>query len=245
MREWRWAILMMAGLAVPAAGAGQTHGFEPRDLGVGIVSFESSPLGEAALPWTDTMVIRANPSADAPVVARFLFQVPEPYTWGYALEAREVGVDTYGLEFDYEVQGLAADSVTGMWVRVLYGLHADGSPRRGWAPLEDGRTRFRLWREILLERPLFFRDEADLAFHDRPGGHRIAVELARRAPDPSSAFDYRLEPLAVDGRWMKARLVTPDGSCDPDVGPEREHIVWIEYLDAEARPRVWYYTRGC
>jgi hypothetical protein len=236
---------MMAGLAVPAAGAGQTHGFEVRDLGVGIVSFEPSPLGEAALPWADTMVIRADPVADAPVVARFLFQVPEPFSWGYGLETGEAGVDSYGLEYGYEEQGLAADTVSGSWARVLYGLHTDGSPRRGWVPLEDGRTRFRFWSEILRDRPLFFRDDADLAFHEGPGGDRVAVELARRTPDPRSPFDYRLEALEVRGHWMKARLVTPDGSCDSDVGVEREHVVWIEYLDAEARPRVWYYTRGC
>jgi hypothetical protein len=245
MRNWHWAILMIAGSAVPGAGTGQTHGFESRDLGVGIVFFESSPLGEAALPWADTMVIRADAAAEAPVVARFLLRVPEPFAWGYAVETREAEVDAYGLEFDYEVQGLAADSVSGSWARVLYGLHADGSPRRGWVPLEDGRTRFQRWSEILPDRPLFFRDDADLAFHDGPGGDRVAVELARRTPDPRSPFDYRLEALEVHGHWMKARLVTPDGSCDPDVGAERDHVVWIEYVDAEARPRVWYYTRGC
>ena len=217
------------------------------DYGVGIVAFAESPAPGEELSAADTLVIHRDASAGAPVVGRFIFQLPEPFVWAYELEIAEDGVDGNALEFDYEILGLPVDSIghDGEWVRVIYGT-AGPTYRRGWVRADQKRTRLLLWPEVLPERPLFFRDPATPGtFHERPGGERTGFELELSPYSGGPAFDYRMEPLEVDGRWMRVRIVTPDDACTGESMETRERIAWIEYLDEHHRPRVWYHTRGC
>lgn len=254
---WTW-------ITEPLAAQGRWPG-DALDYGIGIVAFAASAMegmaeGEdagAEFPRADTMLVLQAPAAGAPIVARFILRRPEAFSWSYALEAEEVGVEGNTLEFDYEELGVPVDSLApgGEWVRVIYGFAA-AEPRYGWVRREEGReerrTRVILWERELLDggRSLFFsRPAGGLAFYDGPRGERVRLDLvATEDPpgDPLTAdFDYRLEPLEIVGRWMKVRVVTPDYSCQFDEGPTREEVVWIEYLDESGRPRVWYYARGC
>lgn len=218
-----------------------------RDYGVGVLAFEFSPAPGAELPRADTLVIHRTASEDSPVVGRFLFKSPDSLSWSYALETREAGIASNALEFDYEVLGLPIDSlqVGSEWVRVIYGVAAGTVPLYGWVSTRAGRRQVRLWAEELARHPLFFWPAEGMAFHARPGGERVRFELARRGPAGGAAFDYRLEPLDVEGRWMKVRVVTPNLACTAESADTREAVFWIEYLGERGRPRVWYHTRGC
>lgn len=222
---------------------------DARDFGVGIISFASSPGAGLELPAADTMVVYQSASVLSPVVARFLFRVPEAFVWDYHLETGEDGIKSNALEFGYEELGLPIDSLRpgGEWVRVIYGF-AGVEPKRGWVRRTEGQTQVMIWAEALLSngQPLFFAGpDKGVVFYDRPAGDRVALELVRGEKPSHSTFDYRLEPLEVEGRWMKVRVVTPDATCESDSGETKESIVWIEYLDERGRPRVWYYARGC
>lgn len=218
------------------------------DYGVGIISFAFSPGPGVELPVADTLVIHQLPSSHSPVVARFVFVASGGHAWSYLLETGEDDIRSNALEFGYEVQGLPFDSVApgGEWVQVIYGTSPRGSAGRGWVRVSAGQTQHRFWAEELKEHPLFFLDSDDgLAFYDRPAGARVPVELVRTSWGGELSFDYRLEPLEVEGRWMRVLLVAPNVPCSPARGEPTEREVWIEFLDERGRPRVWYPTRGC
>lgn len=242
-------LLIVTGVLSPVRLTAQQPNAAPaRDYGVGIISFAFSPAPGVDLPAADTLVIYQRASVQSPVVARFLFVAPEALVWSYALETNEDDVQSNALEFDYEVQGLPLDSVTsgGEWVRVIYGMSARGVAHRGWVPAGVGQTQHLFWTEHLAENFLFFlRGEQSIVFFDRLDGERLQLELERSSIGSDPAFDYRLEPLEVDGRWMRVRVVTPNVPCSPVQVEPRERVVWIEYLDERGRPRVWYATRGC
>jgi hypothetical protein len=215
------------------------------DHGVGIISFES--FAELEPPAADTLVIYRSASVHSPVVARFLLLVPEPFVWGYALEAEEDGIQSNALEFDYEELGLPVDSMGagGDWLRVVYGMGSEATPRRGWVWLGGGGAKYQLWVDVLRERPLFFAASANIEFWDRPAGERVLFDLEEAETESAPSFDYRMEPLEVEGAWMKVRVETPDDMCEPSLVQIREFTTWIQFLDQRGRPRLWYYPRGC
>lgn len=247
------AVGLAAGIAVGAAGPSALRAQDPwpgadRDRGRGVVSHALEFFDPDGWPAADTMVVREDTSESSAIVARFIFLAPQPYEWSYAVETDEDGIEGRALEFDYEILGLPVDSVApdSAWVRVLYGRGPDGAPRHGWVRSPDGHGLLQSWDQILPERPLFFLGPADrIRFHDVAGGDPVPLELAPGPVSTPPTFDYRMEPLEVDGRWMKVRVVTPDDACGAEPVETREHVTWIEYLDDRGRPRVWYYTRGC
>jgi len=244
---------LAVGLASALGGLAPLHAQDPwpgpeRDRGRGMVSHALESLDPDAWPAADTLRIHELPEKASAVIARFIFVAPAPHAWSYVVEADEADIESRALEFDYEILGLPVDSIEpeGAWVRVLYGRGPDGAPRHGWVRTQDGGGRVQLWEEILPERPLFFLGPADrIRFHDRPGGDPVEIDLAPGPVATPPTFDYRLEPLDVEGSWMKVRIVTPDDACVTEPVVAREHEAWIRYLDDRGRPRVWYYTRGC
>lgn len=242
---------LVVGLATPAALRAQDPWPGPdrdRDRGRGVVAHTLESFAPSAWPAADTLLIHGGPDESAAVVARFIFQAPQPYSWSYSVDTDEEDIENRALEFDYEILGLPVDSVApdGAWVRVLYGRGPAGAARHGWVRPRDGHSRAWFWDEILPDRNLFFLGPAErIGFSDRPGGDPIDIELAPGPLDTPPTFDYRLEPLEVDGPWMKVRIVTPDDACIADPVATRVYEAWIEYLDDRGRPRVWYYTRGC
>jgi hypothetical protein len=144
------------------------------------------------------------------------------------------------MEFSYEESGLPVDSILPDRVRVLLGWDGEQRMRRAWVQL-DSTVELRTWPEWLAQQTVFFRPGVRPEFHLAPGGSRYPVPLSG-GDDP----DYIMHAKQVQGEWMQVELVTPSDYCaDADTIRYRRETVWIRFLDANRRPRVWYYTRGC
>jgi hypothetical protein len=144
------------------------------------------------------------------------------------------------MEYSYEESGLPVDSILPDRVRVLLGWDTENRMRRAWVHL-DSTVTLRRWAEWLSEQPLFFRPGVSEDFFAAPRGARYPVVLPG-----GDDRDYIMHVKRVSGQWMQVEVVTPSDYCTDDEGNRRHReTVWIRFLDALSRPRVWYYTRGC
>ena len=144
------------------------------------------------------------------------------------------------MEFSYEESGLPVDSILPDRVRVLLGWDGEQRMRRAWVRL-DSTIELRRWPQWLLETPVFFLPGVRADFFASPRGARYPV-IIPGGDEP----DYIMHPKQVRGEWMQVEVVTPSDYCAEDeTTRRRKETVWIRYLDATKRPRVWYYTRGC
>jgi hypothetical protein len=226
------------------AMAGEPIPTGERDIGMGVLHFawhEDQPREGSA----DTVVIRSDPVASAPVIARFVYTFAESHEadapWGWRTETTEAGLIAADVEFDYEQKGLPVDSIAGDWVRVIYALTQNGEPRMGWTRLRATLDAQR-WTTILVARNLYFFDDASPAFYSSPGGARVNIALAR--DQDSKRPDYTIVPEEISGPWMRVRIITPSNYCADPPNPI-EHTTWIRFLDDRGRPRVFYASRGC
>lgn len=212
------------------------------DRGIGVVylgsEFDGAP--PAAL---ESLTVRARPDGAATVSAHFVRREDAPELgWSYAIAGID-GLVPALLEFDYEILGLAVDSVApdGDWARVLLGHDAGGQLRSGWVALDTTSVGMLLWREHLLEREwLFFADDVPPPLFDRPDGSALGADTIFAADG-----GYSLYAEEVRGDWMRVRVVSPDDSCGGEGGSPRVTRAWVRFVDARGRPRVWYHTRGC
>ena len=144
------------------------------------------------------------------------------------------------MEFTYEESGLPVDSILPDKVRVLLGWDGEQRMRRAWVRL-DSTIELRKWPQWLAETPVFFRPGVQADFYAAPRGARYPVILPG-GDEP----DYIMHPKQVRGEWMQVEVVTPSDYCaDDETLRVKREVVWIRFLDATHRPRVWYYTRGC
>ncbi len=212
-----------------------------RERGVGVV-FPIAGLN-ASPPLPDTVPIHGGPAPDARVLARFVRRADGVYQMQVRADVSESG----GLEFGYEDIGLplldAPETIARSdWLRVFYGMTPSGDTLTGWVLGDTTRVSRFLWSERLPESPLFFLDADSIQFHEAVDGPLVTVPLT--PGDSYERFDYILHSLETRGPWMRAEVVSPSDYCADPPRPARD-TVWIRYLDARSRPRVWYYTRGC
>ncbi len=95
------------------------------------------------------------------------------------------------------------------------------------------------WQDRLLSNeisPLFFRSDEAPLLRASPS---VDAEIVRAV-----AGDYHLEPLEVDGDWMRVTLKQPSDYCVSPAGVLTE-TGWIRWRTPERGPEVWYSTRGC
>jgi hypothetical protein len=228
-----------------AAGSGPDAEFARlNDKGIGVLIF--SPASN--LPTQQTLnaeiSLYAAPSTQSPTVGRFKFASAD-LSWSYTLETNERGLCSNALEYGYEENGLPVDSVRAdRWVRVIYGFGADKRPRLAWAQVVEGKTEVLAWPKHLAEQDLYFLDEENgIAFYDAAAGTPVRFDLQRDRE--SGRLSYKLHPLRVSGPWMQVQVVTPSDMCSDRESSTREATLWIRFLDQRARPRAWYFTRGC
>jgi hypothetical protein len=218
--------------------AGWRHLFEPgpADPGIGVLSFPSRAFDSPT--WADSLPLYRRPGDNRPI-GYFLFGSESQGSWFYAV-AWPSALTINLLEFGYEEAGLPFDSVTadGRWARVIPGTTAGGLPEYAWAPLDADSIGLVRWADVLPQHDLFFGPGVTPVFFDAPGGRVVTFPLAGERPD------YILHPLEARGDWLRVRAVTPSDMCADPESPRRAEL-WIRYLDPNARPLVWYHTRGC
>jgi hypothetical protein len=247
--EPRGSPLMDSSASVPAAPAPITSwrtvvwqpyaGVDPADLGIG-VAFLRRAEDKGATAGTDTLILRAEPSAGAPAVGALLFRVNDVGVTSYELAAPD-SLRPNLAEYGYEESGVPFDSTdaSGQWVRGIAGFAADSSRRTGWIDVRQRGVGVVRWTEQLVDRPIFFARPDVAALFASPD----STKPLDRLPPNNDAYD--MNPLEVRGPWMKVQIATPSLNCEPDSVPQKRRTGWIRYLDARGRPNVWYYTRGC
>ena len=215
---------------------------------------ESVPLGVGHVHYSDQ-----NPAVDLPPGANDWLQGlafplssardDDPFGWiveGWILAggtpvplSRSSLVETGYEEASFVVFETHPDG----WLRLRYD-EIDGRVGTAWIPtcaLAEGPVllEFTEWSTWLLREtisPLFFRSGS-------PGGLRSgpsteAIEL------PDIADDYILEPLEVQGEWMRVTVKEPSDYCEFDLESSRREG-WVRWHDQARGPRLWYFTRGC
>lgn len=129
------------------------------------------------------------------------------------------------------------------WLLIRYGTD-ESEALSAWTPscaLAEGDVvlEYEEWSTRLLSdqiSPLFFRAETPGALS--AGASESADVL------PPIAQDYALEPLEIDGDWMRVRVKEPSDYCEFDLEvASREG--WIRWHEPDVGPTVWYFTRGC
>jgi hypothetical protein len=156
-------------------------------------------------------------------------------------------VETSEEEIGFPVLKYSADS---QWVKVTLNANLKKNPPVGWIHRYTKGLKVRSWTEIFGKTGrLFFIKGEWRAFYSKPSmNSRIRVKLYERKSLPNYSM-YRQE---IRGRWMQVELETPSSSCssNEDVFKEfgvipQKRLVWIQFLDQNYRPRIFYYTRGC
>ncbi len=135
------------------------------------------------------------------------------------------------------------------WLNIRYRPGNDKAEGTAWVhecylPQDQHAMRFEPWESLFLGdsiSPLFFRTKVRHALRAGPGVEHERVRWVPADPDA-----YALEPLEVQGDWMRVRVKVPSDYCaGPDEVKAQVHEGWIKWRDAEIGPWVWYYTRGC
>lgn len=156
------------------------------------------------------------------------------------------------LETGYETPSFIALQVQDDgWMEIRVAVEKEAESGTAWlhrCHLEAGETPlvFEPWGERFLVEDiaaaLFFRDRDRHVLRSGPGTSHTRVGSA---PE-QLADNYHLEPIEIDGPWMRVRVMEPSNHCGESSGtgaPATEG--WIQWWSAEQGPWVWYPTRGC
>ena len=218
-------------------------GIDSGDRGIGIIYFDRQAGSDTGGDADTLLVLRDTVSRR--IVARYVLR-RESASSSYAVESVAT-VESNSLELGSGIEGLPVDRATAdeRWVVAIYGRGADGASREGWVKVTPGKARFTPWSRFLRERALFFAEGVVPEFRGSARGTPVEFALAAGSDTPQRA-DYIMHPLEVAGDWMQVRVTSPSDRCASPAAPRvRQMVLWIRYLDARGRPRVWYHTRDC
>ncbi len=132
------------------------------------------------------------------------------------------------------------------WLRVRVRPPGAGRDEAGWVHRCQlpPQLVYEPWEELLLGgniSPLFFRTAVPHALRASPG-----ADSERLAWIPSENSDYELEPLELEGDWVRVRLKIPSEYCRaPGEVTPRVWEGWVKWWGSDIGPWLWFYTRGC
>jgi len=131
------------------------------------------------------------------------------------------------------------------WLRIRV---APGDAGRVWVPdcwLAGGTNglRFESWADRFMSdeiSPLYFRASARHPLRDRPEDEGPVTHWV-----PADQNAYMIDPLEIQGDWMRARVTEPSVYCgEEDSATVRTVVGWVRWRDSSG-PVLWYHTRGC
>ena len=177
-----------------------------------------------------------------------------PFGWiadGWLIDLGDETVRPFGtaglVETEYESSSLIVyETRPDGWVHFRYLPEENGTAwtHECFFDLTDASVSLTTWEERLTNdqiSPLFFRNEVPHAVRAQP---QLDSERLRWLPATTDA--YHLEPLEVQGDWMRVRVVQPSDYCSGPGGPlTRRFDGWVRWRDDNIGPWLWYYTRGC
>jgi hypothetical protein len=207
------------------------------DYGRGVIGIGAGP---DPVPRSGVLTFRRDPDAGSPIAAVLSIRTDTSNgTQHYAVTGPRLRLPNL-VEVGYEQAGVPVDSATsdGRWVRGLAGTDSAGRWIVGWADVRTPGVEQLWWADHLRSQSLFALGSTDVRLADTPDGARV--------PPPRGEYAmYGAD--SVRGRWLRVRVVSPSDYCDANADSTRrvERRLWVQYLEADGRPLVWYYTRGC
>lgn len=214
----------------------QSTDWSEREYGVGVVRYE------AMYTYSARDAVRAQPHVNSDTVA-----ILDGANLCFVTQAECVRSYERMIEYDYEIPGFAILSFNpdSSWARVTLNPYDRKDPPVGWVRLDRDSVSAVLWSDLLPQQYyMFFLKRSEIRFYTRPDT-TAPVDLALESHESSSRLDYGMQPLSVDGRFLRVELYSPSPYCvtpEPEVRPD---TLWIEYLSEDLRPRIFFYTRGC
>ena len=262
-------VLACFGIGGPAAGYAQASGcVDPLLRAVTMPEIPDSASGEG--PYTRFYVDEVNTGVGhlRPVGSGYiwdwharvrlpLFAEPggAPVSWiadGWLVDlsssqARPLGTPGM-IETGYETPSfIVTEQRDDGWMRMRYA--ADG-PDGGLAWIHQclltigpDTLVFESWADRLMSdriSPLFFHQEVRHSLRVSP-----AMDAERVLWIPAAAAAYEIQPLEVEGEWMRVAVTIPSTYCvGPDAVESARFEGWVKWRD-EGGVWLWYYTRGC
>lgn len=138
------------------------------------------------------------------------------------------------------------------WLQFRLDVELGESSGTAWVHrchLEAGETalRFESWGQRFVRDgetpPMFFRQLGRHSLRTGPGQTHDRAQWITGQPFTEN---NHLEPLEVEGDWMRVRVRQPSDYCSGS-GSVRANVAegWIKWRSADQGPWVWYPTRGC
>jgi hypothetical protein len=165
---------------------------------------------------------------------------------GYVID--DVDVLNYGLisfntgmiEFESEKLGLPIIEIKGNWAKVFCFYDYYKEPINGWVKINN-KIDYYLWDNFLINKQLFFINEADIIFFDSFEGNEVKMSIPK---NEYNRLNYIMYPMETKENWMRVKLVIPSKICEENQNDFHKEL-WIIYLDNDKLPKVWFYPRGC
>jgi hypothetical protein len=224
--------------------------FTFKDKGIGVIYFNKS-ISTQENPISDSILIYENISSKTPIAIFYFSNQSDSNRFFIKNYKFKTMIDFDGIEFANETNGLPIDTFFNDYFRVMFGYDVDYSPIFGWVKMNYSTLNYILWKEHLLEKPIYFLNTFNfLKFYSVPNGKLLTIKLDKNENehfeylDEEFKYNYIMYPLEKKGIWLKVKVESPSTYCNEPKKP-REFFAWIKYIDERGRPLVWYYTRGC
>ncbi len=145
------------------------------------------------------------------------------------------------------------------WFQFRYGLPTLSHRGVAWAytshlRLGDRPLRIQYWKDIFQPSDVNQRNNRGwLQFRDHAPS---SDQRLRRESTPTSEVsfptdgtflegDYGIEPIEIQGNWMRVRISIPQDYCKTHSEPIEFHEGWIQWWTPEQGTLLYYHPRGC
>ena len=223
---------------------------QKRDLGVGVAILRSESNRDVFKGdfGTDSMVVRRDPDAAAPVVARLVLRVimdrgVRNICRGFTYAA-DSSLYNRAYLFETGLRSLAAlpvDSVTAdsSWLRVIYAVDSSLALHRGWLDAK-GSAEYTSWPVLFSAATdtamIFFRDST-ARFNPGPWLHSSPNGPLASGKFPAGTAAWSMYLHRVEGQWGEVHLEVGDVCGESEIRRTPGRF-WVRLVDDRGRPLV-------